>query len=66
MSHGNRRAWMCINASHCGGRVRRSALVRVVLDDRASAYADARVVRRGASARVRPGAVLLVPGVPAR
>jgi hypothetical protein len=64
MCHGNRRASMYIGASHCTEMVRRSALARVVRGGRASAYADVRVVRRAASARVRLEVGLSVLGVP--
>ena len=63
MCHGNRRASMCIDESHYAKMVRQSALARVVRGGRASAYADVRVVRHGASARVHLGVGLSVPGV---
>jgi len=66
MCRGNRRVLMCIGASHCAKMVRQSALARVVRGDRAPAYADICVVRRGASARVRLGVGLSVLGVPVR
>ena len=63
MCHGNRRVLMCIGASHCAKMVRQSALARVVRGGRASGYADVRVVRRGASVRVRLAVGLSVLGV---
>jgi hypothetical protein len=63
MCRGTRRASMCIGASHCAKMVRQSALARVDRGGRASAYADVRVVRHGASARVRLGVGLSVLGV---
>jgi hypothetical protein len=66
MCRGNRRASMCIGASHCAKMVRQSVLARVVRGGRASAYAGVRVLRRGASARVRLGAAPSVLSVPVR
>lgn len=66
MCRGNRRGSMCIGASHCAKMVRQSALARVARGGRASGYADGRVVRRGASVRVRLGVGLSVLGVPVK
>ena len=66
MCHGNRRASMCIGASHCIEMIRQSALALVVRGGRASAYVDVRVVRCGASARVHLEVGPSVLGVPVR